>query len=35
MMKMNLGWIVFWMWIALSTYAAFQVLKLLLSGEPI
>lgn len=35
MMKITPGMIVFCMWIALSTYAAFQVLKLLLSGDPI
>lgn len=35
MMKLTPGWIVFWMWLALNAYGAFQMLALLLSGEPI
>lgn len=35
MMKMTPRWIVFGMWLALNAYGAFQVLKLLLSGDPI
>lgn len=34
-MKITPGWIFFWMWMALNTYGAFQMLALLLSGDPL